>query len=253
MFRHKKIPQPFFCVLAILILLLLGNIFGVFRPMRNFAERVLIIPIKQKVYDWQRGLKKNTGECQPTAESKTGELKAKIASLTEENLALRRLLGAPLPKNWQFLPVKVIGVDKESFTLSAGKTDGVKEGMTGVFGETYLGKVVEASERVSVLRLPSFFEEKLVVKIVSGEKDNISGKGLLIGRGQGRMKIEQILSTEGVEKGDFVVTDVDGGDLLVGQVEEVEEAKGEVFKTAQIKRLYLPEELETVFLVRGKI
>lgn len=221
--------------------------------MRNFAEKVLVIPLRQKVYDWQRSFRKDTGECQPKNERETAELRVKISSLVEENLAQKRLLGAPLPKNWQFLPVKVIGVGEESLILSAGRADGVKEGMTGVFEETCLGKVVEVSEKISVLRLPSFFEEKLVVKIVSERKDEIVGKGLLVGRGQGRMKIEQILSTEGVKKGDFVVTDVDGGDLLVGQVEEVEEAKGEVFKTAQIKRLYLPEKLETVFLVRGKI
>jgi len=250
MFRSRKIPQPFFYILTVSVLLLLVS---VFRPARGLAEKLVVVPLREKVYDWRRTVRKDVGECSPKNERQLAELKAKIATLTEENLAQKRLLGAPLPGRWQFLPVKVIGVADESLTLSIGKNDEVKEGMIGVAEETYLGKLVKVSEKVSKLRLPSFFDEKLMVEIVSGEKENIVGKGLLLGRGQGRMEIEQILSTEGVKKGDLVMTNIDGKDLLVGQVEEVGETKGEVFKTAQVKRLYLLEELETIFLVRGKI
>jgi cell shape-determining protein MreC len=96
------------------------------------------------------------------------------------------------------------------------------------------------------IRLPSFFEERLMVRAGGS-------LGLLIGRGQGKMRIEQILAAETVAKADLVMTNLEGGDLLVGEVEEVITAKGEVFKTAQVKRLFNPEELETIFLVKGKI
>jgi len=92
-----------------------------------------------------------------------------------------------------------------------------------------------------------------VVNIVSVKLDNILGKGLLIGRGQGKMKIEQILSTEGADVGNLVTTSVDNQDLLVGEIDNVFWNKGEVFKAAQVKLLYSSQELNTIFLIRGKI
>ena len=247
----KKIPTQVYYLLAIFLVIFLLGLTGVLRPAQGFFEKTLVIPTKQKVYDWQRFLKKDLQGCQLENEKQTAELKAKIASLTEENLAQKRLLSAPLPKDWQFLPVKVIEVKEETLTLGQGKQDGVREGMVALFGETYLGKVTVVSEKLSQIRLPSFFEEKLLVRFVSGEAE--VGKGLSIGRGQGRMRVEQILVAEGITKGNLVTTHIGGKDLLVGEVEEVIEKKGEVFKSALVKRFYNPEELDTIFLVRGKL
>jgi len=257
----KKIPTQVYYLLAIFLVIFLLGLTGIFRPAQSLLEKTLVIPVKQKVYDWQRFSKKELGDCQLKNEKETAELKAKIASLTEENLAQKRLLSAPLPKDWQFLPVAVIEVKDETLTLSLGKRDGIREGMVALLGETYLGRVTLVSEELSQVRLPSFLEEKLLVKIVSSEVEKIVsfpdqvtlGKGLSVGRGQGRIRVEQILSSEGIAKGNLVITNVEGTDLLVGEVEEVIEKKGEVFKSALVKRFYNPEELDTIFLVRGKL
>jgi len=183
------------------------------------------------------------------------ELKVQIASLTEENREQKRLLSSPLPRNWQFLTAKVIGLGDETLTIDQGRKEGVKEGMVVISGQTFLGKVVSLSEEMAQVRLPSFFEERLMVRIVAG-KDSTGfprARGLLVGRGQGKMRVEQILTSEEVSQGDLVITNLEGGDLLVGEVEEVMVVKGEVFKSAQVKRLFNPEELETVFLIKGKI
>lgn len=260
MFR-KKVPVQLYYLLAIFLVIFLLGLAGVLRPLRGFFERTLIIPTKQKAYDWQRFLKKDLQGCQLQDERQIAELKAKIASLTEENLSQKRLLSAPLPKDWQFLLVKVIEVKDETLTLGLGAQDGVKEGMVAIFGETYLGKVTSVSEALCQIRLPSFPEEKLRVKFVSGEPGAalsssdkaILGEGLSVGRGQGKTRVEQILSSEKVEKENLVITNVQGTNLLVGAVEEVTEKRGEVFKNASVKILYNPEELNTIFLVRGKL
>jgi len=106
---------------------------------------------------------------------------------------------------------------------------------------------------MSEVRLPSFYEEKIVTILVSPSDYTIVGHGLLVGSGMGKMKVEQILRQEWVQKGDLVVTSVGGGDLLVGEVTEVLQSQGETFKTAQVKRLYEPENLNTIFLIRGKL
>lgn len=232
--------------------LLLG-LTGVLRPFRSLAEKTLIIPLKQKIYDWQRSFKKDLSGCELKNVREIAELKLKIASLTEENQAQRRLLSAPLPKNWQFVAAKVIEVKDEMLMINLGKEDGVKKDMVAVWENNFLGRVVTVSDEASKVKLPSFLDEKLSVKLISSSSTVVLGRGLLVGRGLGQMKVEQILSSEAVTKGNLVTIGVDGEDLLVGEIEEIFEKKGEVFKTAQVGRLYNPEELNTIFLVRGKI
>jgi len=249
----RYLPPPLVYLFLLFSLFLALNFFKIFHPLRALAEKQLVIPVKETIFSWHRFFKKDLSSCQLQNEKEISELKTKIASLTEENLSQKRLLSVPIPKNWQFLEAKVIGLEGETFTVALGKEDGVKEGMVAVSGESYLGKVFKVSEKMAWIKMPSFFDDKLVAKVVSAGETAISGKGLLIGRGQGKMKIEQVLFSEAVKKSDLAITTVEGGDLLVGEIEEIVESKGEVFKTALVKRLYNPEDLVTVFLVRGKI
>jgi cell shape-determining protein MreC len=255
MFAKRKFPQAFFYLLLVFLLLLGLSLTGIFRPLRALAEKTLIVPLKEKLYDWQRIFKRDLGECQLKNATEVAELKTQVATLTEENREQKKLLSSPLPKNWQFLAVKVIGLGKETLTISQGKNEGVREGMIAISGATFLGRVTNVSEEMAEVRLPSFFEERLMVRIIKAQETISSpgGLGLSIGRGQGKMRVEQILATEEVAKGDLVMTNLEGGDLLVGEVEEVVAAKGEVFKTAQVKRVFNPENLGTIFLVKGKI
>lgn len=250
--EKRKIPPIIFYLLSILIFIFLLDKVGALRFFRTIAESAIITPVKQKLFDWQRMGKKDLNSCQLKEQSQISELKSKVAALEEENVSQKRLLSAPLPKNWQFLSVKVIAFENEVLTLNLGASDGVKEGMIAVSQDTYLGKVFLVSEKESLVRLPSYSEQRLLVRIIASNNSFV-GKGLLIGRGVGQMKVEQVISSELVKKEDLVVTSAEGKDLVVGQVEEVIENKGEVFKVIQVKRLYNPEELNTIFLVRGKI
>lgn len=249
----NKFPQQFLYLLIIFLLLLLVGVLQVVRPVKSFMEKILVIPAKEQVFQIKRIFKKDLGSCILTNEKQVAELKVQIASLLEENKEQKRLLSAPLPKNWQFLSAKVINVQSEAITINLGKTDGITEGMAVLSGDTYIGKVSKVSEKISEVRLLSFFDEKAVVKIISEETREITGKGLVIGGGEGKIKVEQILSPEIVKRGNLVIITVESGDLLVGQVEDVSENKNESFKTATVKRLYNPEDLKTVFVLKGKL
>ena len=254
MFASRKFPPAFFYLLLVFFLLLGLSFTGIFRPLRALTEKALIVSLKEKVYRWERIFKRDLGECQLKNATEVAELKTQLAALTEENQAQKKLLSSPMPKNWQFLAAKVIGLGEETLTINRGKNEGVRVGMVAVTGQTFLGKVTSVSEEMAEVRLPSFFEERLMVRLVKAQAPfSTGGLGLLIGRGQGKMRVEQILAAEEVAKSDLVMTNLEGGDLLVGEVEEVVLAKGEVFKMAQVKRLFNPENLETIFLVKGKI
>jgi len=248
--RHR-ISSQFISLAGIALLILVLGLTGIFRPLRKLVEKQLIIPLKEEIYDWRRlrvAKEKTTVE-----DPKLVALKAELAVLREENTAQKRLLSAPLPKNWQFLPARVIEAKGETLTLNLGKSDGVAVGMVAVSGNLYLGRVAQVSEKMAKVNLASFFEEKLPVKILPAADGVPSAQGLLVGRGEGRMRVEQILASEKVAQGDLVMTNLEGGSLLVGEVEEEITLEGEVFKTAEVKRVFVPEELETIFLIRGKI
>lgn len=230
---------------------MLLNTVGLFRPLRGLVEKRVVVPAREKVYSLQRFFKKDLGECGKINESEVAGLKVKVAALSEENSAQKKLLSAPLPKNWRFLAVQVIGLEGETLIINAGKKDGITEGLIALSENNYLGKVFSVSEEISRIKLPSFYDEKTVVFFVKGEE--VTGKGLLIGRGEGRMKGEQIYSSEAVEEGNLAAVDVMGGSLLAGKVISVTENKAESFKTVQIERLYNPENLRTFFLIMGKI
>lgn len=250
----RKIPSTVYYLFAILLILFLFDRIGAFGWIRCGVEKGLIIPVKENIFRWQRSLKKDLNGCGLAGESQIAELKAKILSLQKENEDQKRLLSLQLPKDWKFIEAKVIEVNGETLMLNAGKQAGVKEGMTLIFGNTYLGKVFSVSESMSIVRLPSFPEEKSVAFVVlEGESKMTVGRGLLVGAGLGKMKLEQIFLSENIKTNDLVQINIDGGDLLVGKVDEIIEKKGEVFKSASVKTLYNPEELGTVFLINGRI
>lgn len=250
MFR-AKIPKKFYSLLIVLLVIFLLGLTGIFKPIRNLAEKKLIMPIRQKIFDWRLTNKKNLGDCTLAGEKEITELKTKIVFLEEENRQQKRLLSSPLPKAWKFQTVKVIGAENETLLISAGEQDNLKLGMMAITGDTYLGKVYQVSQSISKIHLPSFADEKMAVGIIDKENHSLTGRGLLVGKGEGGMRIDQIILSEKVKPQDIVRVEVLGSTLMVGVIEEMVERKGDMFKSALVKRLYNPAELETIFLIRN--
>jgi len=252
MFKKTNFPPVFLYLFFIFIIVFLLGSLGVVKPLRSFTEKSMILPLKQKLYDLKLISNKNQRENQCQQCKSEAELKVKIASLEEENREQKRLLSSPLPKNWQFLEVKIIDYKNESLTIDKGAEDGVKEGMIAVDGNTFLGTVRKAVGKMSTIRMPTYPDEKYVVKIIDKDGE-ITGKGLLVGTGVGKMKIEQILPSENVQKGNLVSVNLEGGELLVGEIDEVVIQKDELFKTSSVTGLNNLQDLNTIFLVRGRL
>jgi cell shape-determining protein MreC len=190
------------------------------------------------------------------------ELEKEVASLTglmaeleacqEEISASRRLLGAPLPAEWQFLPVKIFKVEK-SYFINQGKQVGVQLGWPLVWENVYLGKIVDVQERVSRVELVGQEGSKTSVKMKS--VGGVQARGILHGLKGVQAEISQILSQEVVNKDDLVVTAGDINippDLAIAKVEEVIKEKNEVYQKARVTLLVDPEQLAIVFLITKK-
>jgi len=111
-----------FLVFLTLSLLLLGfDSLGLTKGFRSWIERQSN-PLKRKTYksigNWQLAignwrfshqelnqLRKRTKDL----ERKIAELKMENQQLRVDNQAMRKLLGAPLPMEWKFLPAHVLG------------------------------------------------------------------------------------------------------------------------------------------------
>ncbi len=95
--------------------------------------------------------------------------------LENENKELRQLLRyAPEPK-LAFISARVIadagGPFVRSLIVTAGKTDGVREGMAAMTGEGLIGRVVEAGEWSSRILLITDLNSRIPV-VITGSGDH---------------------------------------------------------------------------------
>lgn len=242
----------FFIILSLIIFLL--DYSGAIKPLRGFSEEKLVIPIRLRFTSKLLSpISLNPSEYCSNKDLEIAGLKTQIASLKEENTSLKKLLGAPLPPDLKFLPVKVIGGNEDEILIDKGELNGIKKEMAAVTEGIFLGKVDGLSQKIAKVRLLSSSEIKEVVKIIGSESLSQVGKGLLVGKGEGKMEIRQILAEEDVLEGDLVVISSNGTDLPIGRVTSVSYKKGEVFKTCQVKREINIRTLGTVFLIVGRL
>lgn len=249
--KNKNLPLFFFLILS--FVLLLFDRLGFLKSARGFFETRLVIPLKSKFFLTNKSkISPDVKSCQDK-EVEILNLKSQIASLKEENLAARKLLGAPLPSNWQFSLAKVVSSGEDEMLIADAEEKVIKVGAGVIAQGVLLGEIESLISRVAKVRLISSPESRTVIKIIDKENFTLVGKGLLQGRGGGKMIAREILAEEEIKIGDLVVASVETVDLPVGEIMLVSYNKGDVFKTAEVKRILNPRSLETVFLIKGKI
>ncbi|MBL7159641.1 rod shape-determining protein MreC [Candidatus Microgenomates bacterium] len=166
--------------------------------------------------------------------------------LEKENEDMRRLLQAPLPKNWAFLPAKILG-RKRYLIIDKGTNDKVEEGMTIVFENFLVGRVIKVEPTSSLVILPTDSESKISVKTEN------RARGLLEGRFGTKIFLTKVLQRETLEIGDLVVTSGEEGylsDLLIGRVKTQAQESEKPFKEVEVEAELDYSALTTVFLVR---
>ncbi len=255
--KKAKNRKIFFLLSLLAILIILFDHFRTFSTVKGFLERSLVIPVRSFLRGGpQAGSVSQNGDFSGDCRDKDQEilkLAAEIASLKEENLASRKLLGSPLPPNWQYLPARVIGGLNQEIIIDKGSNQGIILEMPAVAEGIFFGRVNNVSENMARISPVYSSDFRQVVKIISKESGVMSGKGLLSGRGWQKMTIEEILAENEIKEGDLVVFSLWEGDLPIGRITRVNYQKGDVFKSAEVESELVPDNLQTIFLITGKI
>ncbi len=236
--------RKFLLFLILAFLLMIFDQLGIVRSIRGGVEKILL-PIEEKLFF----LKKREEPQILIEERKIANLEAQISSLKKENADMRRLLGAPLPSSWQFLPAKVIGISEGVLILDKGRSDGVFLNQPAIVENVFVGKIFYLGEHISHLK--TLQSQKLKIQAVVKDKNAewIKARGILSSFG-GKIFLDKVLLSENFEIGDLVFTassqDIPQ-DLLIGKVKEISSDK--LFRKAEVEPFLSFGELEEVFLL----
>lgn len=223
-------------------------------PVRGLAEKP-ILAAEEKTYSLkifftgkssEKELTRLQGELQRLAVGQN-----QLSSCLEENEKMKKLLGTPLPSNWKFLPVKVVGVN-EQLKIKAGISEGIKEGMIVLSEAVLVGKVISAGSDYSLVDLPITPTVKIPVVVKRKGNSGIQAQGLVIGQYGGKLLLDRVLQGEDIQKGDLIVTSGEEGwlpDLVIGTAGEIFPKTAAVYQRAQVLPLMDYQKLRIVFVV----
>lgn len=245
-----KIAKIGMVTIAIIFIILFLHYLKILRPLEN-ALMAAVRPIQGKVYelsakintyyynqkDKKQLLKENERLKKALVEFQV--LKSKIKELNEQNDFLKRQLDFEEQTNTETIIADVIGKNSDNFQniliINKGNSQGVVEGSPAVVRDVIVGKVHQVSKYTSEILLINDSMSKLAVTVQN--KDH--SIGILSGEYGLGMKIDLIPQTEEMAEGDYVITSgleqtVRRG-LLVGQIDNISYAEGELFKKAFVK------------------
>lgn len=262
----KGFPKPLFLSLIFLsLLLIILDSRAVLLPVRSKVEKISV-PLQGSFYEgslkissafsfltfWKEGQKK-LEQLEQENQRLLGSV-VQLESCRKENNDMRRLLAAPLPSNWRFLPAKVIGWDEGAFLLDKGLIDKVSNQMVAVYENVYLGRVVSLGENFSRLETVWRPSARLPVMIKNPADPLKVAYGLLSSSAE-KIYLGRVLMEETISVGDLVLTSGETGTpvgLLIGKIVKVKREENNIFQEAEVELIFEPTKLETVFLIISK-
>ncbi|MFC1790780.1 rod shape-determining protein MreC [Patescibacteria group bacterium] len=178
--------------------------------------------------------------------------RGKLGLCLQQIEADRRLLGAPLPPQWSFIPTKPLAFF-ENLRIDAGSKVGIKMGMMVIYENWLIGRisgVEDYSSSVTLVTSPNF---KIPVLIRKPQDPKVTAQGLVSGFSRQQLLLSQVLKNEGIAPGDLVYTQGSNDwlpDLLIGEIAKSEADKDKVFTKAWVNLPYQVENLRNLFVVR---
>lgn len=235
---------------------------GMLIGLRGFVDRITT-PVQTSLFNSRKvvlrpfsvfSLSKNKEDESAKLREENGRLLSKLSNmeaLEEENERARHLLGASLPASWRFEPARVVSNFASRIYLTADFEP--KQGMPVITSQEKSGVLVGQVESVLgkkievVLSTSDLFKTTVIVR--DKETGARRAAGILVGQA-GRLKLEQVLTSETVKEGDMVVTSGEGlpPELLVGFISKVFENHG-TFQEAEVGYPVDLGALDFVFLV----
>lgn len=218
-----------------LILPFQGVVYGVGREASNTMSFFIF---------WKNGMMKINNLEERVRELTVQSERVKV--LEDENQSLREQLGVPFSKNRKMLMADVVGFS-QNLSINKGTNDGLKEGMTVIYKDIYLGKVVNVGSNSSQVRISTDPASK-----ITAVTSKTRAKGIAAGRFGSAVYMEKVVQEESLSKSDIVLTSGEDGTqngLVVGKIAEVKKEDTGVFQTAKLDLLVDFPKLISVFVL----
>lgn len=170
----------------------------------------------------------------------------KRKTLEEENRALRKQLETPLPPQWEYQDVKVIGFNND-LSIDKGEKQGLKINQIVLSQNILVGKIKELSVSQSLVELPTHPQSK--IPVLTGRT---GARGILKGEFGTELVLENVLQEEKLEVGDLILTSGEGNfpkGILIGKITKVIKKETEIYQKAEVKPLLNYQDLETIFVL----
>lgn len=254
----KKDLLFFFLFVFLSLFIFFADSKGFLRPFRRVGESATL-PIQKKFFDFRIKVSSVNAPAK-ISEQKIEQLEREILSLKsemvvlkEENQAIRRLLDAPLPGSWQFLPAKVIGEVAGVLKIDKDRRDEVEKMPIAVIDGVFVGKLIKVGEGFSLIQTPRSSGFKIQVISRHPEKEGILARGILVSTGK-EIFLDRVLQDEEINEGDLVFTEGEGlvANIPVGKITKVITEKGEIYQKAVVEIFLKNFLLPTIFLVKPK-
>ncbi|MDO8515484.1 MAG: rod shape-determining protein MreC [bacterium] len=242
-------------IISLLVLLLDKT--HLLNPIKNLAEKIIVMPVSYVFSGTAQGIGDNfriltfwkSGEERiKNLESKNWELesvKAKRSELLNENEILRKQLNVLPAKQIEKVLTNVLGIS-DFMVLDAGENQKVKIGDVVIFMDYYIGRVVKTTTNRSFVQLATNSDSSVNVKIGTV-------RGIATGQFNTSIILDKVSQDESILKDDMVLTTGDGNvnvpNLLVGKIGEIKSQDTDIYKKAQIIPLFETKNLNLVFIV----
>ena len=238
------------------VLLFLLDKGGLLNPVKNIAEKVIVMPVSYVTTSFLNGVENNfrvltfwrTGERRiKNLEERLRELeglKAKNVELELENEILRKQLNLAAGLSLNKITANVLK-GAEELVLDVGENSKVRPGTIVLYLNYYIGRVYKVTPNRSFVELPTNSNSHIPVKIGTV-------RGTAEGQYNNSIVLDKIGQEESVLKDDVVLTTGDGevpvANLYLGKVGEVKSSQSDLFKKFEIIPAIDYKKLEIVFL-----
>ena len=177
----------------------------------------------------------------------------KLQKLINENERLKELLDLKEGTNIDFVIANISFRDPlsayDEFFIDLGSRDGIEKNMVVLNKNMLLGRVSKVYENKAIVELIS--KNSVYTSILIGDKKYV---GILKGENSNKLSIEYIINDAEIVVGDKVYTsgisDIYPKDQYIGEVSEVEEKEGGLFKEITLILPFNIFELNEVIILK---
>lgn len=221
--------------------------------IKSPAER-LINPINRWLY--KRKQNSSSPANDPEKQKKLNQLEmdktnlmTKIDILEQENSSMRKLLSAPLPAKFQFIPAQVLAWENGILTIDQGSDNGLIVNQIVVTENFLVGRITSLNPRSSRVSTPLNPKEQLKAKVL---KSNV--KGIVKTDKQGRFILDEVLQQAVLKPEETVITtgedEIYPPNLIIAKIVSAEKKESEVYQQAVLAPFFDFGMLNTIFVIK---